>query len=1066
MVFSSSASKRFSVALVVVLLASARAEAVESEQSVESTDVYQLSGGIYRVDAISRSLLASPPAGLSGGALAVGGDGRIGFALLVGPGYPSTAAAISTIDLVTGAILRTASLPPPCFDVALTADAMRVFVSCQEQLLVLDSANLAIANTVTFPGGADSLDVTPDGRWLYAHGGAGLAVLAADTLQLRTRFATHGSPTFNQTGTLAYVVGEGEILMIDVGRHVVLARAPLPYPIGPVTISLDGRSLHYGGGHGIYELDPISLGTKRSVRLSTYAGFLALSPDGTKLYATTGGRDLTVLDTASLTVLSVRPETAGRLVSARSPELPLLFVNGVAGSYASTTALVAKVSGEGVAGNSIEFHLNSQSMGTAITDSLGLARLENVSLAGLQAGNYPHAVAATLAGDGNRGPSTVSAGLHVHRAIPEIAWSPGTLMAGTALGPAQLNATTAMSGTFTYTPPAGTVLGLGSHHVQVTFTPDDPANVTAASTARLVQAETWSDASDPVVLQCCSRETVIAVDPLADRRFVSDNGRIMLVEGATGVVLDESVWLGEYVGTAAFDSDGRKLFAGVSFSNVAGWNYQLVVLDSDTLAVIETISLANPITDLAFNGASGILYVDTFGAGPLLALDFNRSSTDPARTTQISQCVYSYSFALNIRAGYLYLGCDEGVAAIDVDPSRVDTFHQSAGFITDGAATAVATNPVEGLVYAGLPSRSIDGEYAVPEILVIDGNPGSPSFHEVLRRQPIDYPPPADPIVGQTWAYALALGYSPIVDRLYVNVAHEHLNDGIAFLAVYNGAVTAQLSLTLLPSQGDLLVHAPANTVWLGGTVAVRDTVVLEAATPVSSSATTTETTAAAITFTSVSSSGITSVEPIAPEAQNLSLPGQYSVDGASAYEITTTAQTSGPITLCFRTAADDPDVFGALRVLHGENGGWVDRTTSRDYASGVICATVTSLSPFVIARHTASYDTRFLFDQQRAFRAGSTAPIRLQVIDPSGANVSSPVLPVRRLRLTRVSTAAGSGAQDAGRANPDGEFRYDPALGSYIFNLKTTGLASGEYAMSFRIAGDTRVHELTFRVR
>jgi hypothetical protein len=59
----------------------------------------------------------------------------------------------------------------------------------------------------------------------------------------------------------------------------------------------------------------------------------------------------------------------------------------------------------------------------------------------------------------------------------------------------------------------------------------------------------------------------------------------------------------------------------------------------------------------------------------------------------------------------------------------------------------------------------------------------------------------------------------------------------------------------------------------------------------------------------------------------------------------------------------------------------------------------------------------------------------------------------------------------DAGNANPDSNFRFDGGLGpngGYIFNLKTTGLATGTYVLTFTVAGDPTTHntELVFQVR
>jgi hypothetical protein len=69
------------------------------------------------------------------------------------------------------------------------------------------------------------------------------------------------------------------------------------------------------------------------------------------------------------------------------------------------------------------------------------------------------------------------------------------------------------------------------------------------------------------------------------------------------------------------------------------------------------------------------------------------------------------------------------------------------------------------------------------------------------------------------------------------------------------------------------------------------------------------------------------------------------------AFDITTTAVYSGPISVCFSLPAiTDPSLFSRVRVLHGENGTLVDRTTSQDFTTKTVCGTVDSLSPFAVA--------------------------------------------------------------------------------------------------------------------
>lgn len=85
-------------------------------------------------------------------------------------------------------------------------------------------------------------------------------------------------------------------------------------------------------------------------------------------------------------------------------------------------------------------------------------------------------------------PTTATVSFTVSRAIPGINWAtPAAIPYGTALGTAQLDATSPVAGTFSYSPAAGTVPGLGTQTLTATFTPTDAANyLTASATTSLV----------------------------------------------------------------------------------------------------------------------------------------------------------------------------------------------------------------------------------------------------------------------------------------------------------------------------------------------------------------------------------------------------------------------------------------------------------------------------------------------------------------------------------------------------------------------------------------------------
>jgi len=105
--------------------------------------------------------------------------------------------------------------------------------------------------------------------------------------------------------------------------------------------------------------------------------------------------------------------------------------------------------------------------------------------------------------------------------------------------------------------------------------------------------------------------------------------------------------------------------------------------------------------------------------------------------------------------------------------------------------------------------------------------------------------------------------------------------------------------------------------------------------------------TTTAITFPSVSSAGYTSATistdgPKPPAGLQFGNPPIY-------YDISTTATYTPPVTVCITY---DPKQYtdpSTARLLHWENGEWMDVTTSHDVANHNICGQVNSLSPFAI---------------------------------------------------------------------------------------------------------------------
>ena len=118
---------------------------------------------------------------------------------------------------------------------------------------------------------------------------------------------------------------------------------------------------------------------------------------------------------------------------------------------------------------------------------------------------------------------------------------------------------------------------------------------------------------------------------------------------------------------------------------------------------------------------------------------------------------------------------------------------------------------------------------------------------------------------------------------------------------------------------------------------------------------------------------------------------------------------------------------------------------------------------------YTVAYNLCLLYDPTKAHRSGSAIPIKLQLCDASGQNVSAAGIVVQATGLVFVSTSAAATLADAGNANPDNNFRFDPTLGGtggYIFNLSSAGLQTGTYLLRFTAGSDPTLHEVSFQIR
>jgi hypothetical protein len=110
------------------------------------------------------------------------------------------------------------------------------------------------------------------------------------------------------------------------------------------------------------------------------------------------------------------------------------------------------------------------------------------------------------------------------------------------------------------------------------------------------------------------------------------------------------------------------------------------------------------------------------------------------------------------------------------------------------------------------------------------------------------------------------------------------------------------------------------------------------------------------------------------------------------------------------------------------------------------------------------------LIDTTKAYKAGSTVPIKLQVLDAANTNISSAALQLKARKLIRLQDSTQTSVIDSGNSNPDSDFRFDSTIGGsggYIYNLSTKNLNSGRYSLSMNVGSDKGfVYSVSFEVR
>jgi hypothetical protein len=199
--------------------------------------------------------------------------------------------------------------------------------------------------------------------------------------------------------------------------------------------------------------------------------------------------------------------------------------------------------------------------------------------------------------------------------------------------------------------------------------------------------------------------------------------------------------------------------------------------------------------------------------------------------------------------------------------------------------------------------------------------------------------------------------------------------------------------------------------------------------------------------FPGVMTAGVTTVtltDPCQP-TNPCRLPAGYVRFGNLAFDIQTTAVTTGPITLAFdlsQLATPNPitpQLLATLRVLHGEGSVLVDRTSPIMPTDPIIAtdpartifARVASLSPFVIAQLGPQPLLQVAHDRLVVLRQGTTDPRKGRALEVAIGALNAALAPAHWIDPFHVTPAGGvSTAIDTALAVASlAAYRSDPAV-------------------------------------
>lgn len=249
---------------------------------------------------------------------------------------------VTVIDTASTTIRGAVTVGAAPSMVAASADGSWAYVSHPTLSYVteIDAALMTVTRTIPTAASPGALVVSPDGQHLYVGTIGGVQIIEVSSGSAVATVSLTGvvaDMAFSPDGGDLYVAN-GLLSVIDVTTRVAAATA---VPATSLAVMPDGLSLYAASSAGLAEVDAVSYALVRNLPTSGTPGPLALTPDGSRLYAGVQGftlvsstygtfavafRNVTVYETASRTQIATISVSALPVRMAVTPDRRDLYM--------------------------------------------------------------------------------------------------------------------------------------------------------------------------------------------------------------------------------------------------------------------------------------------------------------------------------------------------------------------------------------------------------------------------------------------------------------------------------------------------------------------------------------------------------------------------------------------------------------------------------------------------------------------------------------------------------------------------------------------------------------------